>query len=404
MIKRFFFDNWLKKLLSLTLAVLIWYVLDRSFTETKTLNTVGVRIINLPPGKTVLGLQPSGYLNKRFTVTVEGRRSLLNNLSANDVELVIDGNEFSHNRHVVIKRHHLVSTNPELSILSHINSVTAADIPIQIVPFVTEKIPVNVARVGEPPKGFQCTDIFPYRFFIHVSGPEETVNKLKAKGLSLSINLNQVNKSDLERIYSIRSDGLISFYVPDEWKVLSVPSISEMPLKIDDPDINLLRIDFIRTDALPIGLPLPVSLFIQQSTLAISSTDLIGLSRGIKVLNKHLFVSGVDERFLSIVKEHIAISIHTINDQQIEWCIQFMNPSMLENRYVAAVISDYFDESLRNMSPSAREEYLRNRFRNYMNRMTLLTDEGKPLQLSIQLKGKEVIVKECIDSSSPPNS
>src|SRR3990167_4043460 len=141
LLKRLFIDNWLKKCISLALAIIVWFVVDQSLTSTKTINTVGVRVINLPQGKTINGLQPSGLLNKRFSLTIAGKKSYLEEISPNDLEVVIDGSEFTNENVISIEKKHLVSLNPELSIAHHINRVAAKNLVITLVPFATEKIP-----------------------------------------------------------------------------------------------------------------------------------------------------------------------------------------------------------------------------------------------------------------------
>ena len=65
------------------------------------------------------------------------------------------------------------------------------------------------------------------------------------------------------------------------------------------------------------------------------------------------------------------------------WSPQFMYPHELEDRYVAKVISE---------SPHLLEDYLRNRFRNYMSRFRLYTVDHQKLSLKIELQGSAISV------------
>ena len=406
LLKRLFIDNWFKKLISLVLAIIVWFVVDQSLTTTKTINTIGVRVINLPPGKTINGLQPSGLLNKRFSLTIGGKKSYLEEISPNDLEIVIDGSDFTNENIVTIQKKHLTSLNPEFSIASHVNKIYSKTLVINLVPFATEKIPVYVSHpIGESPKGFQFLDVWPYHLNISVSGPDEIIKKLKTRGLKLTFNLNDISKAELERLNSARQKNVVSFFVPEEWKTINLPSISDMPLKIDDPEAKFLRIDFIRSDTIPVNFPLPVVLFfppdykgtINPSSISIASSDCITSTKGIKLLNKQFYTKGVSELFVKIIKDMVFLSVNmtpSSDEENIDWSIQFVNPTALEDRYVTTMITEINDDELKEMHPTLREEHLRNRFRNYMNRFSLFTADDKPIEFNIQLKGKEIVIKE----------
>jgi hypothetical protein len=406
LLRRIFIDNWVKKLISLILAIIVWFVVDHSLTSTKTINTIGVRVINLPQGKTINGLQPSGLLNKRFSLTIAGKKSHLEEISPSDLEIMIDGSEFSNENIINIQKKHLVSLNPELSIANHINKVYTKTMVLNLVPFATEKIPVYVSHpIGEAPKGYQFLDVWPYHLNMSVSGPDEIIKKLKARGLKLTFNMNDISRSELERINSKRQKNVVSYFIPEEWKSINIPTISDLPIRIDDVDAKFLRIDFIRSDTIALNFSIPVSLFFPSdykgpqnpANINIGSGDLISSLKGLKILNKPLYTKGVSELFVKTVKDMVLLSVNmtNVNDEEnIGWSIQFINPQELEDRYVTTMITEINDEELKEMHPTLREEHLRNRFRNYMNRFELFTADDQPLNLSIQLKGKEIVIKD----------
>src|ERR1700722_3778194 len=83
-------QNWQRKAISAFLAVIIWFSVHASLTSSKTLSNIPVRITNVPANKTVEGLQSNGYLSRRITLNLAGSKSLLEDLTANDMEVVID--------------------------------------------------------------------------------------------------------------------------------------------------------------------------------------------------------------------------------------------------------------------------------------------------------------------------
>jgi hypothetical protein len=413
LLKKILIDNWLRKLIALIIAIVIWFAVDHTLTTTKTVNNVSVRIINIPPGKTVAGLQSSGLLNKRLALTMTGKKAFLEEVTPNDIEIVLDASSVTDEWFVAIDKRHLISLNQELSIQNHINKVIPKNLIIKLVPLSTEKISVYVTQpIGEPPKGYQYIDVWPYHLNLTVEGPEETIKKLKSRGLKLTFNMNEIVGSDLERLASKRKGDVISYYIPEDWKRINLPALSEQSLTIDDPDAKLLRIDFIRSDAIPIKFNIPINLFVtpnfahiaNPSAITINPGELVKNLKGIKILNKQLYARGVSELFVRAIEDMMAISINLAPNSgknELDWSVQFINPPLLEDRYINFMIKEASDDELKDMHPRLRQEYLRNRFRNYMNRLQLFTDEDKLLDLNIELTGKEINLKEpCPIASS----
>jgi hypothetical protein len=245
--------------------------------------------------------------------------------------------------------------------------------------------------------------VWPYHLTLPISGPEETIKQLKSRGLKLTFNLSDIPASALDKLDdSPNHRNVISFPVPAEWKTLIIPDISEKPQKIDDPESKHLRIDLIRTEMLPVKFSIPVSLYIppeslnaHSPTMGLGNSDIVETKKGVKVITPQLYAKGVSETFLSVVKDMMEICVIMNSSEKkggFQWSVQFINPNLLEDRYVNTMVTDIFDEEIRDMYPRFREEYLRNRFRNYMHRMQLCTKEDKSLDLSFDIKGKEVLI------------
>lgn len=406
-LKKIFLDNWLRKLASLILAIVLWFTVSQSLTVTKTVTNIGVRILNLPDKKTIPGLSSCGLLNRKMALTVVGRKSIIEDLCTKDLEIVVDAARIETDCIIAIQKKHLISLNPEISISDHIQKVYPKNLVIKMVPLFQERIPVHVAHpIGEPPKGFQFIDVWPYNLSLEASGPEEVIKKLKARGLKLTLNLNDIPKAELEKLYAKSQKDVVSFYVPEEWKAFNIPSLSDKPIYIDDPDSKLLHIDFIRSDTLPVHFQIPIQLFVPpdqslglHNSLKIVDSDIVQTLHGIKVLNKKLYVKGVSELFLKMVTDMIALSVNvTERGRDIDWSILFINPNLIEDRYVSHMMTEACDDVLKEIHPTLRQEYLRNRFRTYMRRLQLFTQEELPLHLMIELKNNELILKEIPSS------
>lgn len=403
------FSNWPRKLVALILAIIIWLTVNQTLISTRTINNVPIRIINLPPGKTLEGIQTNGHLVKKLNLTVTGNKTIIEELSSYDLEVVLDAADKPDEFMGIISKKNLSSLNPEIDISKVIKRVQYPSFIVRMTNLVTEQIPVIITKpIGEAPRGYQFLDIWPYRLLLTVQGPEDTLKRLKEKELRLTLNLNQVKKSQLDALDQDEQE-VVSFFVPDYWKQIKVPSLGDVPISIDDPKAKLLRIDFIRSRFSPLNHAIPVSLFFPIETLNKLNPDTVQLAEstllkkihGQGVIQIPLLVNGVGPRFLNLVEKMIEIEIIVIpqaKQEVLSWNVQLVNPRQLEDQYVQAFNGELVDPDILLLAPILREEYLRNRFRSYVNRLQLFKMDETKLNLSISLK-KNVITIEETDSS-----
>lgn len=414
LLKNLFIKNWPRKCLSIILSLTIWFVVNKSLTNTKTISNIPVRIENIPPGKTVEGIQSNGKLSRPVNLTLTGNQNLLDDLSANDLEVVCDASGQEGEWIATITRKNLRSNNIDLNIPQGISRVTPHNFIIKLTKLVTEKIPIIVTPpIGEPPKGYQFIDIWPYQVYITVSGPEDVVKTLKTKGLKLTFNLNDITKAQLDDLRGNTTpehSDVVSFFVPNHWKRLPILSLSSTPIEINDPDAKYLQIDFLRYELLKLDSSIPVSLYfpphktttINPSKISIASNETVENYNGIKMITKPLYAKGISALFLDLVKDmlNIAVIVNPNHEKSLDWSPQFINPRDLEDRYVRALTSDVSDDKLHYLQPQIREEILRNRFRNYMNRFQLYKSENEKFELYPQLEGNSVIINEVKNDAS----
>ncbi len=401
-LKLFFLNNWQRKTISILLALIIWLVVSHSLTTTRTFNNVPVRIINIPPGKTAKGLLNSGYLTKRLNLTITGASTLIEELSPKDLEVVIDATNEPDEWIATINKKNLNSLNPDIS-LKGISQISHPNFIIHTTRTISERIPVAIsAPIGDTPREYELIDVWPYNLMMNVTGPEETINELKGRSHKLTFNLSEISKHDLDLLQNKNSD-VVSFAVPQEWKQLMIPQLSETPIRIDDPLADLMRIDFIHRTCQPIGRSIPVTLFIPQEQLSSLKSETIELANnpfiqkkeGFYSIDLPLYAKGVSQLFMKIVQEMLQIVIVVDpNKQQLNWSIQIVNPRALEDAYVAELLPNLIDENGEKLHPRMREEYLRNRFRSYVNRMELFKSNHEKFDLKIALHNKELVVTE----------
>jgi len=406
LILRLFIENWQRKLIALILAMIVWMVASHSMTVMKVVPNIPVRVLNLPPEKTIEGMQVNGLLNKRISLTLVGHKEALDEISSKDLEIEIDAKDKGHEWIATITKANLNSLNPKFDPLTMLSKVLPTEMIIRQSKLVTEKIPILVTHpIGEAPKGYQFLDVWPYQLSTTVHGPEEAVKQLKNRGLKLTFNLNDITKADLDALQSSHEGELsdeITFLVPDSWKKISLPQLSDTPIEIDDPQAHALRLDFSRQDLLPIAFPIPVTIFfppkyantLNPETYNLATSNFVIKKNGIKVFNAPLYAQGVSRLFLETVKDMVQVVIIASPKSEREtllWNAQFMYPHELENHYVAQVMAQSNDEVF-DVQPHLLEDYLRNRFRSYMNRFRLYTPDNRKLSLKIELLANSIAV------------
>lgn len=405
LLMRLFVENWQRKLFSFILAMIAWIAVNMSMTVTKIVSNIPVRVINLQQEKTIEGMQVNGILNKRIVLTITGNKSVMDDLTGKDLEVVIDATGKTDQWIASLSKKNLVSLNPDLDIYKMITRVVPYDMIIKQSKLVTEKIPVRVTQpIGEAPKGYQYLDVWPYQLSVTVKGPDEAVKRLKTHGLKLTFNLGDITRADLDNAQVTKKQMCdeVSFFVPNSWKKVSLPMLSDTPVEIDDSLAKSMRIDFSRQDLIPLDMPIPVSIFfppkfsntLNPETYTLATNDFIVKKNGVKMITHPLYASGVSQLFAEIVKDMIQVIIiaHPKSERDtLLWNAEFIYPHELEDRYVARLMSVITDED-EEIQPHLREDYLRNRFRNYMNHFRLYTAQKQKLLLKIELQANTITV------------
>lgn len=391
----FFFNHFPRKAVALFSAIIIWFLVNHTLTATKTLPQVPVRIIHLPPNKTVVGLQPHGILNKKIAVTLRGQKSAVENLSQNDLEILINaaGKEDSFIAKIEKKNLYLLSHDEPLK--KKITEVSAADIFIKISDLVTEEIPVTItAPIGEPPSGFHYLDISPKQLMQKVSGPKEEVIALKQKGLQLTFDLDKIQESELAFINSMQGslkNDEVTFFIPQVWKKVAIPFKNCALENLNDPKANYLHIDLLKKEHIFLETKLPITIFypaekldsFNPESIALGPSPLVTWHQGVPLLTLPLYVGGVSLQFLEIVKDKIQIALFPKEEQTIGWSLVFIDEKQLEALFLQA----FQNAELNN---KYTEEALRKRFCHYLHTFELFTEGAKPLQLNPHLEGKQI--------------
>lgn len=397
--------NWHKKLLSLVFAFVIWFLAVQSVKTTRTIKHVPVRIIDLAPEQTVLGLQSNGFLEKKITLTITGNTSVVESLHSTNLEVVISAAGHNESWIAKIDKYNLFCLDKDTRIQKEIQSVVSDDIFISLTEFVTDEITVHVmSPIGCPPKGYECLDVWPKQLTQKVSGPKEYVQSLKEQGLELTFNLNKVSLEELERNRLIQGNNdEIIFPIPDDWKKVTIPFGKTNKIEnLNDRQANFLRLLFLKQELLPLNLHLPVFLFfpvkdaqfINPQAYTIEPIPPIVLNQGLYQINIPLYAKYVSKLFLDVVKNNIAITIVMSPPQSnhaLNWAVEFIDEKTLEDTFVQTITAQ--EHGILHDFNLIDESGIRHRFREYLRKLTLYGENGAPLTLSAEINQNSVIVR-----------
>ncbi len=394
-----FLLHWERKLISLILAIFIWWFVDHSQGSIKVLEGVAVRVAHLSPDYTIRGRLPTEHLEKRISLTLYGNQMFLEKIHATDVEIVIDGQGKTGEWTEAIGLKNLVCLNPEVDLAKFIHKVSANPLFIQIVKRVSDKIPVFLhPPVGTISEEYEFLSIWPEQLYVTVSGPEDIIKILKNRGVPLQFNVSQIPESEL---IALQADT-VRFSVPPSWRNVWIPEISSSPIPIDDPQADRLKIDFLKTKLFALDRKLPLEILYSPGDknrehkphkLSFQGSC-VEQEKDIFFLNSPLLIGGVSQLFFDLVKEYLTIHIYPHNSSfgfSFSWEIGINQQKMLENRYVALLMARQLQEEEHSY---VMEQSLRNRFRKYCNQLTLYHRNQAELNLIIEKKEDLIEIRE----------
>lgn len=408
LIYNLFIHNWQRKLLALTTALVLWFFVSHTITDTKLIRNVPIRITNLPADKTIVGLLSNGLLNKKINLTLSGTKDVIDEIETGDFEVNVDASVIDHPDWALqLNKKNLVSLNPAIDLAKNINSVTHSEFVIKLNRLVTAKVAITILPpLGEAPPGYEFLDVWPQKLMQTVSGPEEEINRLKTKGMELTFNLDEITKSELDALKNPQygNNNEISFYVPYDWKQISIPFRSHNIEEINDPEAQNLRIDFLRQEFLPVESEISVHVFYPLKNITSVNPETIQLAQGKQLVTKEgitrfarpLYVKNVSRLFLSIIRDYLEIVIVAEPrevGETLPWGLQVITPSYLEEIYIAKQMANA-GKQISTPLLKKREALYRNRFRSFLQNLMLYISPDHKLNIESSITHQEIIITD----------
>lgn len=406
----FFFHNWQRKLFALFAAIIIWFFVSHSITESKMIRNVPIRIFNLPSDKTIIGLLPNGILNKRINLVLSGSKDVIDEIRPGDLEVNIDASAIDYADWIVqIGKKNLVSLNPNIDIANNITSVSHSEFVIKLNRLVTAKINVQVLPpIGEAPEGYEFLGFWPQRLVQTINGPEEEILRLQSKGLELVFDLNEISKSSLDAI----RDGMpgdnneVAFLVPSKWKFVTISFCNQFVEEINDPDAQYLQIDFLKQELLPVGSLLPLRIFypthhlatVNPKTLSLAVNRNVLLEAEVPLFQPALYAKNVSRLLLDVIKDYLAINIVAAPQSEgdvLLWGIEVVSSRELEETYVAYQMAETSQGKHQSSRILRKKElFYRKRFREYLQRLALYVSAEHKLNIESSINGDKIEITE----------
>lgn len=231
--KKRLMNNFGLKLLSLGLAIVFWFVIANSQdpVETKKIKDVPVKVLNeeqVLEREKVLEVISGDTVD----VVVEGRRSVLEQLSEKDIAATADLTEVSFMDTVLIKA--TVPAYPDVTVLNSGEDV----MKLLFDDYVTKSFSFKVDTVGEPTTGYYVGDALPSPNIIRISGAKTVLDKIKEVSLKVDVSGRSVDftTTAVPVVYDMNGDEIaaskLSLQVDSDAVTVNVPILASKEMKI----------------------------------------------------------------------------------------------------------------------------------------------------------------------------
>ncbi len=262
--KKRLMNNFGLKLLSLGIAIVFWFVIvnTQDPVEKKTFKDVPVKVLNedhVLEREKVLEVISGDEVD----VVVEGRRSVLDQLTEADIEATADLTEVSFMDTVLVKAE--VPAYPDVTVLNNGENV----MKLLFDDYVTERFSFKVNTVGEPMAGYYVGDALPSPNIIQVSGAKTVLDKIKEVVLNVDVSGRSVDftVSAIPVVYDMNGDEISS---------------SKLTMRVDSDEVTVnvpilaskdMRIRVVTTGEVPEGYEiLPEHIEFQPETVRVAGT------------------------------------------------------------------------------------------------------------------------------------
>ncbi len=231
--KKRLMNNFGLKLLSLGIAVVFWFVIINSQdpVESKVFKNIPVTVLNeeqVLEREKVLEV----ISGETVDVVVEGRRSVLEQLTDADIKATADLSEVSFMDTVLIKT--TVPAHSNVTVLNNGENV----MKLLFDDYVTKRFSFKVDTVGEPMEGYYVGDALPSPNIIQISGAKTVLDKVKEVALKVDVSGRSVDftTTAVPVVYDMNGDEIaaskLKMQTESEAVTVNVPILASKEMKL----------------------------------------------------------------------------------------------------------------------------------------------------------------------------
>lgn len=398
-------QQWHRLLFSILAGFFCWWNIHETQTSTKVFADVPIYIQSLPPGKTLGGLRKDGRLMRSFSLTLKGRKKVLEMIKPDQIEVLVNASGKGDVWKEDITINSIRCLNPEIQLSHAINEISHPPLQIRLTTKASRDIPVTLLPPsGSLPKGYKLIDIWPDQLVQSVEGPEEAVQALTVRRLFLTFDLNRITKQQLERLGDELTPGSeLYFKIPESWKYIELPAPFGESRPLQDPEAENLTFVILKPALLSLDTPLPIR--ISPLPLALSSSPILNYELKIGTDENHVqlihhlpnwicpvYVDGISKEFLQSIQPHLELVVYVGTKGSISCQIEVANSPRAEQRYVQRLIQTHFERN--NHAELMLQKRLTKQFWYYMSQMKFYGTSKRPLEWEVTLNGNKLGLKE----------
>jgi YbbR domain-containing protein len=187
--RRFFTEEWVPVLISLCAAVLVWYFVGGE-DSVDTSIMVPVEVINLPRDLVI-----SNQFKKEIEVTLNGPRSLINELQSRGIRRQIDLSQAAPGTSVITNEPESISVPRGVTVLR----VQPASIILSIDKLIQKTFPINPVTAGVPRAGYILRGLRMDPAEITITGPITVLSQYEVLRTEV-IDINGLDKNEERQV------------------------------------------------------------------------------------------------------------------------------------------------------------------------------------------------------------
>jgi YbbR domain-containing protein len=252
--------NWLLKVISFCLAVMLWYFVVGEDQVDITMQ-VPIEVINLPSSLTI-----SNQFKKNIEVAVRGPRSLIQDLKNRNISRPVDLSNAQPGAIVVKNDEQSIPFPKGVTVLR----LQPANITLLLDKLVQKTFPIEPVTEGEVAKGFELKNIYLDPDQLVISGPKSTVDKDVALKTYV-INLDGLDRSTTLQVHlNLDQDFLdligetVVTAVLEVREKLEERTVENIPVNVRESNVPVT----VQPNSITVNARIPVNLISDTPELA----------------------------------------------------------------------------------------------------------------------------------------